>query len=184
MGNFKENEKCKRLRKTYFRCQVTLYKRPLKTVFKKPPHNNVLHVSINDLEFYRPLDLTAKSIFNVTSSIKNDKHDATISNIISRADWLWTFVKALSGKRHPFNKPFKTFKTQHLNGSRLHLSRTGAPVLQNNLCKFLSKYFHWRFEESNVEIESDEANKATDEKNVNTNLRALHLRNLLKLINW
>ena len=158
MGNFKENEKCKRLRKTYFRCQVTLYKRPLKTVFKKPPHNNVLHVSINDLEFYRPLDLTA--------------------------DWLWTFVKALSGKRHPFNKPFKTFKTQHLNGSRLHLSRTGAPVLQNNLCKFLSKYFHWRFEESNVEIDSEEANKATDEKNVNTNLRALHLRNLLKLINW
>ena len=36
----------------------------------------------------------------------------------------------------------KTFKTQHLNGSKLHLNRRGPPILQNTLCNFLSKIFH------------------------------------------
>ena len=74
-------------------------------------------------------------------------------------------------------------KTQHLNGSRLHLNRTGAPALQNDLCKFLSKRFNWLIKENNVESVSGEGNKTTDEMNAKTNLGALHLKNLNKLIN-
>lgn len=73
-------------------------------------------------------------------------------------------------------------KIQNLNESRLYLNRTGAPVLQNNLCKFLSKHFSWGFEENNVVV-SEEGNKRTDKINTYTNLRALHLKDLNKLIN-
>ena len=31
----------------------------------------------------------------------------------------------------------KTLKTQHLNGSKLHLNRRDDPILQNTFCEFL-----------------------------------------------
>ena len=46
--------------------------------------------------------------------------------------------------------PSKSLKTQHLNGSKLHLNRRGASILQNTVCKHLSKTFNWCFEENNV----------------------------------
>ena len=36
----------------------------------------------------------------------------------------------------------KTLKTQYLNGSKLHVNRRGALILQNTVCKFLSKIFN------------------------------------------
>ena len=40
----------------------------------------------NDLVSDRPPDLIAKSIVNVASSMKNENHDVSVPNIITRAD--------------------------------------------------------------------------------------------------
>ena len=40
----------------------------------------------NDLVSDRPPDLIVKSIVDVTSSMENENHDVTVSNIITRAD--------------------------------------------------------------------------------------------------
>ena len=50
------------------------------------PDYFVLHVGTNDLDSDRSPDLIAKSIVNVASSLKSDKHDVTILNIITRND--------------------------------------------------------------------------------------------------
>ena len=110
----------------------------------------VLNVGTNDLVSDRPPDLTATSIVDVASSMKNENHDVTVSNIVTRADHF-------KGKANEVNDYLsklcmerniclidhsKTLKTQYLNGSKLHLNRRSAPVLQNTLCKFLSKIFN------------------------------------------
>ena len=43
-------------------------------------------------------------------------------------------------------------KTQHLNGSKLHLNSRGARILQNIVCNFLSNISNWCFEENSVKI--------------------------------
>ena len=57
------------------------------TLIEKLDHI-VLHVGTNDLVSDRPPDLIAKSILDIASSIKNENHDVTVSNIITRADHL------------------------------------------------------------------------------------------------
>ena len=104
----------------------------------------------NDLLSDRPPDLIAKSIVDVASSMKNENHDVTVSNIITRADH---FKEKANEVNDYLSKlctegniclidHLKTLKTQHLNGSKLLLNRRGAPILQNTLCKFLSKNFN------------------------------------------
>ena len=58
----------------------------LKPSLTESPDHFVLHVGTNDLDSDRPPDLIAKSIFDVASSLKANKHDVTISNIITRND--------------------------------------------------------------------------------------------------
>ena len=90
----------------------------------------------------------------------------------------------------------KTLKTQHLIGHKLHLNRRGAPVLQNTVCKFLSKIFNCCFEENSVEIatvtstalQSDKeclkskANQMANTENSNMDLKTLCLKNFNKPI--
>ena len=87
---------------------------------------------------------------DVASSMKNKNHDITISNIIARADHFKEKAKEVNDylsklcmeKNIYFTDHSKTLKTQHLNGSKFHLNRIGAPILQNTLCKLLSNIFN------------------------------------------
>ena len=101
----------------------------------------------NDLVSDRPPDLIAKSIVNVASSMKNENHDVSVPNIITRADHFKEKANEVNDylSKHCMERNIylidhsKTMKNQHLNGSKLHLNRRGAPILQNTLCKSLSK---------------------------------------------
>ena len=62
--------------------------RCMKPTLREKSDHIVLHVGTNDLVSDRPPDLIAKSILDVASSIKNENHDVTVSNIITRADHL------------------------------------------------------------------------------------------------
>ena len=130
--------------------KVRYMKDHIKSSLREKPNHTVLHVGTNDLVSDRPPDLIAKSIVNVASSMKNENHDVTVSNIIARADLfkekaneINDYLSILCMERNIYlTDHSKTLKTQHLNGSKLHLNRRGAPILENTVCKFLSKIFN------------------------------------------
>ena len=121
----------------------------LKPSLRENPDHFVLHVGTNDLDSDRSPDLIAKSIVDVASSLKTDKHDVTISNIITRNDHFMAktnegnkFLTEFCFERNYLSIDHsKTLKSQHLNGSKLHLNRRGTPILQNTFTKVLSSIF-------------------------------------------
>ena len=66
--------------------KVRCMKDYLKPSLRENPDHFVLHVGANDLDSDQSPDLIAKSIVDVVSSLKTDKHDVTISSIITRND--------------------------------------------------------------------------------------------------
>ena len=58
----------------------------IKPSLREKPDHIVLHMGTNDLVSDRPPGLIAKSIVDVASNMKNENHDVTVSNIITRAD--------------------------------------------------------------------------------------------------
>ena len=154
--NLKGWEMSKKLKnaKVYVRhfagAKVRCMKYHIKPTLREKPDHIVLHVGTNDLVSDRPPDLIAKSIVHVASSMKNENHDVTVSHIITRTDHFKEkanevndYLGKLCMNRNIYLIDHsKTLKTQHLNGSKLHLNRRGAPILQNTLCKFLSKIFN------------------------------------------
>ena len=130
--------------------KVRCMKDHIKPTLRKKPDQIVLQVGTNDLVSDRAPDLIAKSIVDVACSMKTENHDFTAYNIIARADHFKgrtnevnDYLSKLRMERNLYLIDHsKTLETQHLNGSKLNLSRRGAPILQNTLCKFLSKIFH------------------------------------------
>ena len=131
--------------------KVRCMKDHIKPTLREKRDHIVLHLDTNDLVSDWAPDLIAKSIVDVASSMKNENRDVTVSNIITRADnfkektnEVNDYLSKLCMERNIYLIDHsKTLKTQHLNGSKLHLKRRGPPILQNTLCKFLSKVFHW-----------------------------------------
>ena len=154
--NQKSWEMSKKLKNTnvYVRhftgAKVRCMKNHIKPTLREKPDHIVLHVGTNDLVSDRPPDLIAKPIVNVASSMKNENHDVSVPNIITRADHFKEkanevndYLSKLCMERNIHLIDYsKTLKTQHLNGRKLHLNRRGAPILQTTLCKFLSKVFN------------------------------------------
>ena len=58
----------------------------VKTSVRSSPDNFILHVGTNDLSSDKSPEEIARSIIDLATSIKNKKHDVSISNIIIRAD--------------------------------------------------------------------------------------------------
>ena len=127
--------------------KVRCMKDYLNPSLKENPDHFVLHVGTNDLDSDRLPDLIAKSIVDVASSLKTDKH-VTISNItrndrfIAKANEVNKCLTELCFERNfVLIDHSKTLKPQHLNGSKLHLNRRGTPILQNTFTKVLSSIF-------------------------------------------
>ena len=66
--------------------KVRYIKDHLKASLRENPDHFVLYVGTNNLDSDWSPDLIAKSIVNIAFSLKTDKHDETISNIITRND--------------------------------------------------------------------------------------------------
>ena len=130
--------------------KVRCMKDHIKQTIRERPDYIVLNVGTNILVSDRPPDLIAKSIVDVASSMKNENHDVTVSNIITRANHLKQkanevndYLSKLCMERNIYLIDHsKTLKTEHLNGSKLHLNKRDVPILQNTDCKFLSKTFN------------------------------------------
>ena len=94
----------------------------IKPTLREKPDHIVFHVGTNDLVSDRPPDLIAKSIVDISSSMKNENHDVTFSNIITQADHFKEkadvndYLSKLCMERNIcLIDHLKTLKTQHLN---------------------------------------------------------------------
>ena len=120
--------------------KVRCMKDYLKPSLRENPDHFVLHVGTNDLDSDRSPDLMAESIVDVVSSLKTDKHDVTISNIITWSDRFMAkpneVNKCLTELCFEINflliDHCKTLKSQHLNGTTSEQKRY----------TYVTKYFH------------------------------------------
>ena len=104
----------------------------------------VLHVGINDLLPNKSSEEIARSITDLATSIKNEKHDVCISNIEQTTKKLEekrlevnTFLGKLCKEKNNYLIDHCTrIKRNHLNKGKLHLSQKGAKLLSDNFVKF------------------------------------------------
>ena len=104
---------------------------------------------MNDLDSDQSPDLTAKPIVDVASNIKSGKHGVTMLNIMTGNDRFMVYTNEVNKclTESCFKRDFllidhsKTLKSQHFNGSKLHLNKSGTPILQNTFSKVLASIF-------------------------------------------
>ena len=105
----------------------------MKPSLRENPDHFVLHIGTNDLNSDRLPELIANSITDVSSSLKNDSHDVSISSIVVRNDkfkekaaQVNENLERLCAERNIyFINHAKIILPQHLNKSKLHLNRKG-----------------------------------------------------------
>ena len=107
-----------------------------------------MHVGTNDLSSNKSPEEIARSIIDLATSIKNEKHDVSISNIIIPADdkkleekrcEVNSFLGKLCKEKNYYIIDNSTKITRnHLNKGKLHLSQKGTKLLSDIFVKELS----------------------------------------------
>ena len=148
----KLNANCKMFVKTFLGAKTICMHDYVKPSVRSSPNHIILHVGTNDLSSDKSSEEIARSIIDFATSIKNEKHDVSVSNIIIRAD-----NKKLEEKRCKVNSFLgklckeKNFylidhstriKRNHLNKGKLHLNQKGIKLLSDIFVKELSKVFN------------------------------------------
>ena len=82
----KLNANCKVFVKTFSGAKTTCMHDYVKPSVRSSPDHFILHVGTNDLSSNKSPEEIARSIIDLATSIKNKKHDVSISNIIIRAE--------------------------------------------------------------------------------------------------
>ena len=82
----KLNVNCKVFVKTFSGAKTTYMNDYAKPSVRSSPDHFILHVRTNDLSSDKSSEEIARSIIDLATSVKNKKHDVSISNIIIRAD--------------------------------------------------------------------------------------------------
>ena len=113
----------------------------------------ILQVGTNDLSSDKSPEKIASSITDLSTSIKNKKHDVSLCNIIIRADdkkpeekrcEVNSFLGKLCKEKNFYLIDHSTrIKRNHLNKGKLHLNQKGTKLLSDIFVKELSKVFNW-----------------------------------------
>ena len=148
----KLNANCKVFVKAFSGAKTTYMHDYVKPSVRSSLDHFILHVGTNELLSDKSPEEIARSITDLATSIKNEKHDVSISNIIIPAD-----DKKLEEKRCEVNSFLgklckeKNFylidhstriKRNHLNKGKLHLNQKGTKLLSDIFVKELSKVFN------------------------------------------
>ena len=138
--------------KTFSCAKATCMHDYVKPLVRSNTDHFILHVGTNDLSSCKSPEETARSITDLATLIKNEKHDISISIIIIRAD-----DKKLEEKRCGVNSflgklckeknfyliyHFTRIKRNHVNEGKLHLNKKGTKLLSDNFVKELSEVFN------------------------------------------
>ena len=85
--------------KSFPGAKISLLQDYMKLSLRSTPIHFISHVGTNDLNSNKPSEVIAKEIVNLATSLKNDQHDVSRSNIIVRRD-----NSKLNGKRCEVNQ--------------------------------------------------------------------------------
>ena len=139
--------------KTFSGAKTTFMHDYVKPSVRSSPDHFILHVGTNDLSSDKSPEERARSIINPATSIKNKKHDGSISNFI-----IWADDKKLEEKRGEVNSFLgklckeknyylidhsTRIKRNRWNKGKLHLNKKGTKLLGDIFVKELPKVFSW-----------------------------------------
>ena len=114
----------------------------------KPDHI-ILHAGTNDLRTEKTSSQIAKSIIDLTTSLKNSGNSVIVSGIVPRFDNLNNKATEVNSRLVLMcaerNIPFISHSesrdsSKHLNESKLHLNFNGVKVFAENFSAFLTKF--------------------------------------------
>ena len=109
----------------------------------------ILHVETNDPRTEKTASQTAKSIMDLTTSLKNNGNSVIVSGIVPRFDNLNNkatevnnrLVLMCAERNIPFISHSESIDcSKHLNESKLHLNFHGVKVFAENFSAFLTKF--------------------------------------------
>ena len=124
----------------------------MKTSLRSTPNHFILNVGMNDLNSNQTSEVIAKEIVDLTTSLKNNQHKVSVSNIILRTDNSKLNVKRCDVNRilsqlcHERNinliDHLKKIKPNHLNKGKLHLNKNGSDILSQTFVNEISRVFN------------------------------------------
>ena len=168
----------------------------VKPFLRSTPNHFILHFGTSDLNPNQTSEVIAKEIVHLPTSLKNNQHDVSVSNILRtdnsklNAEW-WEVNQILSQLCHERNiyliDHSKKIKPNHLNKGKLHLNKNGSNILSRTFVNKISRVFNWQVADnsSNINIERcntsvlHDINKVSD---CNNTLKSLHKDNLNKFV--
>ena len=135
--------------KTFSGAKTTCMHDYVKPLVRSSPDHFILHVGTNDLSSDKSPEEIARSITDLATSIKNEKHDVSISNIIIRADdkkleeercEVNSFLGKLCKEKNFYLIDRSTrIKRKHLKKGKLNLNKKGTKLLSDVFVKELSQ---------------------------------------------
>ena len=143
---------CKVYVKSFPGAKTSCMKDYVKPSLRSTPNHFILHVGTNDLNSNQTSEVIAKEIVDLATSLKNNQHDVSVSNIILRTD-----NSKLNAKRCEVNRILsqlcqernmylidhsKKIKPNHLNKGKLHLNKNGSNILSRTFVNEISRVFN------------------------------------------
>ena len=130
---------CKVYVKDFSGSKVRCIRDHMKPSMREKPDHTILRVGTNDLNSDRPSYLTAKSIVDLVITLKINRQNVSISNIIIRNDSFNEkamevngYLKQLCIEKNIFLIDHtKTIHSRNINRSKLHLNKSGSIILSN-----------------------------------------------------
>ena len=118
----------------------------VKPIIRDKPDHIIFHVGTNDIPSDKDAGDIAKSVVDLAISAKSPNCDVSISNIITRKDKhqheaqiVNTHLKEIcTNKNINLIDYSKNIKHQHLNKSKLHLTKRGTNILSTTLVREIS----------------------------------------------
>ena len=159
---------CKVYVKSFPGAKTSCMKDYVKPSLRSTPNHFILHVGTNDLNSNQTSEVIAKEIVDLATSLKNNQHDVSVSNIILRTD-----NSKLNAKRCEVNRILsqlcqernmylidnsKKIKPNHLNKGKLHLNKNGSNILSRTFVNEISRVFNWRVADNNSSINIEGCN--------------------------
>ena len=169
----------------------------IKPVMRDKPDHIIFHAGTNNIPLDKDAGDIAKSIVDLAVSAKSPTCDISISNIITRKDKhqhkaqeMNNHLKEMcTNKNIHFIDHSKNTKHQHLNKSKLHLTKRGNNILSTTFVREISNAFQWqcvlRSKDGEITGSSNIAGYKSNSKKICTetnHLKSLRKSNLNRLI--
>ena len=149
-GNLRKLENCKVFVRQYHGATIKCLEDHVKPVLRENLDEIIFYIGTNDLPSGKGKKDIAEAIVHVAMSVKTQSRGVLISGITVRKDEHQNKVQEINDQLRDlcqanninFIDHSKSIKPQHLNKSRLHLTRRGTSILSTTFVREISNIFH------------------------------------------